>query len=78
MTNKTFLKGIFLLIILLAMPATAICGNNTKNHNDKILLSLKIAKVSKNRQKTEFYKSMVRQDKLKKSSFTGSSRSTQQ
>ena len=77
MTNKTLFKGIFLIVILLAVPATAICGNNTENHGDKILLSLKIAKVSKNRQKTEYYKSLVRQNKLK-NSFRGSSRSTQQ
>ncbi|MCL2103073.1 MAG: hypothetical protein FWH25_03450 [Syntrophorhabdaceae bacterium] len=65
MKNKAWLTVISLLFILFATP-TPVRSEGIKS-GDKIMLSLKIAKAKKEKQKTERYKSIVRQRKLNRS-----------
>ena len=67
MTNRTKLTGIFLALILFVAPASAVYSDSDEKHGDKVLLSLQLAKIKKDHRKTQYYKSIIRQKKLKTS-----------
>jgi len=77
MTNKAKLTGILLLAILFAMPTSEVHSDSSENRGDKIMLSLQIAKVKKEKRKIEHYKSIARQRKLNRF-LTGSPLSSAQ
>jgi len=67
MTNATRIKGILLAVVLLVAPASAVYSDSGEKSGDKVLLSLQLAKIKKNNPKIQYYKSIVRQKKLKTS-----------
>jgi len=77
MTNRVRPAGIFLLVILLATPTLVVHSGNGGTIDDKVMLSLQIAKAKKETRKIEYYKSIARQMKQNRF-FTGSHLSSAQ
>ena len=65
MRTKIKRMGIFLLIIFFSTPTLVLSAGSVKQPDDKIALSLRIARARKDTHKIEYYKSVVRQKKLR-------------